>query len=98
MPLEKDNTGHRNFSNKLDNFMGNCPFHNNYERPIVHGAYHAGRGALSTKVSWNKGSIIPTPNISWNKAEFARSKDQFSKVGTGQQKTDYLKAHENSKK
>ena len=33
-----------------------------------------------------------------NPEEWARSKDQFSKVGTGQQRTDYLKAHREQKK
>lgn len=28
-----------------------------------------------------------------NPEEWARAKDQFSKFGTGQQRTDYLKAH-----
>ena len=31
---------------------------------------------------------------SGNTQEFARAKDQFSKVGTGQQRSDYLKAHQ----
>lgn len=31
---------------------------------------------------------------SGNSAEWARAKDQFSKVGTGQQRTEYLKEHE----
>lgn len=33
-----------------------------------------------------------------NPEEWARAKDQLSKVGTGQQRTDYLNAHRNQKK
>lgn len=32
-----------------------------------------------------------------NPEELARAKDQLSKVGTGQQQTDYLKAHRQKK-
>lgn len=32
-----------------------------------------------------------------NKAELARAKDQFSKIGTGQQRTEYLEAHNANK-
>jgi hypothetical protein len=35
---------------------------------------------------------------SGNGAEFARAKDQFSKVGTGEQRTEYLKAHQDAQK
>jgi len=30
---------------------------------------------------------------SGNSAEWARAKDQFSKIGTGEQRTDYLRQH-----
>ena len=33
---------------------------------------------------------------SGNAAEIARAKDQFSKIGTGEQRTEYLKAHRES--
>ena len=64
MPLDKDNPGHRNFSDKLDAANKDSEVYNKVTRPIIHGAYHFGRYAF------NGG----------NPEEWARSKDQFSKV------------------
>ncbi|XP_055321019.1 uncharacterized protein LOC129577636 [Sitodiplosis mosellana] len=48
MPLDKDNAGHRDFSNRLDaKFTGNS-FYDKAARPIIHGAYHAGRYVRSS--------------------------------------------------
>lgn len=74
--LDPDNKSHRGFSNSLDRRFGNNRLYNNFARPVVHGAYHAGRFVNSR-----------------NPEEWARSKDQFSKFGTGQQQSDYLRAH-----
>jgi len=74
--LERDNPQHRGWSNNLDNKFGGEKWYDNYARPIVHGAYHAGRAA---------GSL--------NGAEWARAKDQFSAVGEGQPRSEYLKAY-----
>lgn len=76
MPLDRDNMGHRNFSNNLDSAHTGKAWYDLAARPIVHGAYHAGRFV-------NSG----------NPEEWARAKDQFSKFGTGQTQTEYLKAH-----
>merc|ERR1712112_626796 len=76
MPLEKDNPGHRNVSNNLDNKYKDSAVWNKVVRPVVHGTYHTGRAVTSG-----------------NTEEWARAKDQFSKVGTGQTQTEYLKQH-----
>ena len=76
MLLEKDNTSHHGFSNKLDDKLGGGPIYEKFTRPIVHGVYHAARSIDSG-----------------NDAEWARAKDQFSAVGKGQPRTEYLKAH-----
>ena len=64
MPLDKDNPGHRNFSDKMDAANKNRTVYNKIERPIIHGVYHAGRYAFNGR----------------NPEEWARAKDQFSKV------------------
>lgn len=79
--LDPDNKAHRSISDKLDKKFEDSKAWNNFARPVVHGAYHAGRYVGSG-----------------NPAELARSKDQFSKFGTGQQRTDYLQAHRNQSK
>ena len=81
MSLDKDNKAHRNISDKMDATCGGGTIYEKAARPLVHGAYHAARGAYSG-----------------NDAEFARAKDQFSKVGTGEQRTEYLKAHQEGQK
>ena len=81
MPLEKDNAKHRSMSNNMDNKHSGKGWYDKGVRPVIHGAYHAGRCVTSG-----------------NQAECARAKDQFSKVGSGQQRTDYLKAHGNAGK
>ena len=60
----------------MDAKHGGKKWYENYARPIVHGVYHAARGA---------GSL--------NGAEWARAKDQFSAVGKGQPRTEYLKEY-----
>lgn len=82
MPLDKDNPSHRDSSDKFDaKFSGNAAY-DKVVRPIVHGAYHAGRYATGGR----------------NPEEKARAMDQFSKVGTGQTQTEYLKAHREQNK
>ena len=75
MPLDKDNQSHRNASNNLDaafaydnpnsawRWTGVPQVYSGVARPIIHGVYHASRGASSG-----------------NPEEWARAKDQFSKV------------------
>ena len=67
MPLDKDNASHRSFSNKLD-AMPRTPRQQEawekFDRPIIHGVYHAGRYLTG----------------GGNPEEWARAKDQFSKV------------------
>lgn len=75
--LDPDNASHRSFSNNLDERFKDSGAYNRFARPVIHGTYHAGRFAF------NGG----------NQEEWARAKDQFSKFGTGQQQTEYLKAH-----
>lgn len=77
MPLDKDNQSHRGMSNNLDAKYCGKPFYDKVARPVIHGTYHAGRYVAN----------------GLNPEELARSKDQFSKFGTGQSQTDYLKAH-----
>lgn len=48
MPLDKDNAGHRNLSDQLDAKFGGKSFYDKVERPIIHGAYHAGRYVRSS--------------------------------------------------
>ncbi len=79
MPLEKDNPKHRDWSNTLDEKYGDNKAYTHVVRPIVHGAYHAARYADG---GFN------------NEAEWSRAKDQFSRIGTGQNQTEYLKAHQ----
>ena len=67
MPLDKDNASHRSFSDKLD-AMSRSPIdqaiYEGVQRPIIHGVYHAGRFVTG----------------GGNPEEWARAKDQFSKV------------------
>ena len=66
MPLDKDNPDHRNFSDRLDALPRSpmdAAIYNRFQRPIIHGVYHAARFVSSG-----------------NPEEWARSKDQFSKV------------------
>lgn len=77
MPLDKDNSSHRGFSNNLDAKYGGNPLYDKVARPVIHGTYHAGRYV---------GNGL-------NPEELARSKDQFCTFGTGQSQSDYLKAH-----
>lgn len=77
--LDPDNRSHRGFSNGLDNRFGGNKLYENFARPVIHGTYHAGRYVGNGR----------------NPEEWASAKDQFSKFGTGQQRTDYLNAHHN---
>lgn len=78
MPLDKDNRTHRNFSDKLDDkFCGGAKF-DKVVRPVLHSTYHAARFV-------NGGCGNPE--------EWARAKDQLSKLGTGQKRTEYLEQH-----
>ena len=43
MPLDKDNPGHRAFSDWMDGKMEGGRIYDRVTRPIVHGAYHAGQ-------------------------------------------------------
>ena len=67
MPLDKDNKSHRAFSDKLD-AIPRTPkeqeVYKRFDRPIIHGVYHAGRFVTG----------------GGNPEEWARAKDQFSKV------------------
>ena len=67
MPLDKDNKSHRAFSDKLD-AIPRTPMeqevYKRFDRPIIHGLYHAGRYATG----------------GGNPEEWAQAKDQFSKV------------------
>ena len=67
MPLDKDNASHRSLSDKLDAVPRTPMEQAGYEtltRPIIHGVYHAGRYLTG----------------GGNPEEWARAKDQFSKV------------------
>lgn len=77
--LDPDNKSHRGFSDRLDQRFNGNRAYENFARPVIHGAYHGGRYVFNGR----------------NPEELARSKDQFSKFGTGQQRTDYLQAHRN---
>ena len=64
MPLDKDNPNHRKTSEDLDARFGDSAVYTKAVRPVVHGVYHAGRYVFNGR----------------NPEEWARSKDQFSKV------------------
>ena len=69
MPLDKENKSHRDKSNKLDAFFSNRTsveqeVWKRFARPPIHGVYHAGKYATG----------------GGNPEEWARAKDQFSKV------------------
>ena len=67
MPLDKDNASHRSLSDKLDAMPRgplNQAMYERFDRPIIHGVYHAGRFVTG----------------GGNPEEWARAKDQFSKV------------------
>ena len=87
--LQPDNPSHRSFSNKMDEICGDSPAYDKYVRPVVHGAYHAARYVDSIDVDFQLKPLSVDINV--NSEEWARSKDQLSKFGTGQAKTDYLK-------
>lgn len=75
--LDPDNKSHRGLSNRLDTMFNGNPVYERIARPVIHGTYHAGRYVVNGR----------------NPEEWARAKDQYSKFGTGQQRTDYLRAH-----
>ena len=69
--LEEDNEGHRNFSDWLDEKFGGGTVYEGGFRPLIHGAYHAGRAVWSgngaewdrakdqfSKVLWNWAPLV----------------------------------------
>lgn len=81
MSIQEDNKDHRAKSNELDAKYGGNFLYENVARPIVHGAYHGARylGYEAQKA--------------FDPEELARAKDQFSAIGKGQPRTEYLKEH-----
>lgn len=77
MPLDPDNKSHRAIDKVLDEKFSGGPIYDCVTRPIIHSTYHAGRFVF------NGG----------NPEEWARAKDQLSKLGTGQTQTEYLETH-----
>lgn len=77
--LDPDNQTHRGWSDSLDQKFGDNKAYTHVARPVVHGTYHVGRFVTG----------------GGNQEEWARAKDQYSKIGSGQQQTEYLKAHRN---
>ena len=64
MPLDKDNQSHRQTSDNWDARFGGSSWYTHAARPVIHGVYHAGRFVTG----------------GGNPEEWARAKDQFSKV------------------
>lgn len=85
MPLPKDNPIDRGRSDKWDAEHGGKWWYEKAARPVVHGVYHAARGA---------GLIEDTPNYE----DLVRAKDVFSAIGTGQTQTEYLKIYREEQK
>lgn len=97
MPLEKDNPSHRAISIKLDDSLSGKGWYDKAVRPIVHGTYHACRALPKIDIEKHGEDLLPTVTINNNKEEWARAKDQYSKVGTGQSQTEYLKIYRDNK-
>lgn len=78
--LDPDNESDRGLSDKLDGMFEGNPGYERFDRPLIHGTYHAARYLFNGQ----------------NPEEWARAKDQYSKFGTGQQRTEYLEAYRNN--
>lgn len=78
--MQEDNPRHRALSDRLDDELTGNRFYDRAIRPIIHGSYHAARFFGYQAQQSN------------DPEEWARSKDQFSKIGSGQAQTHYLSA------
>merc|ERR1712227_953935 len=88
MPLDNDNKSHRSFSNSLDSAFA---YDNPDSRWRWTGVPQVYSGVARPVIH---GVYHTARNInSGNPEEWARAKDQFSKFGTGETQTEYLKKH-----
>ena len=92
MPLDKDNASHRQISDNLDARFGGSSWYTHAARPIIHGAYHAGRYVdpiierafhVNSYVHGGNPAELARATVAHgrvNPEEWAQAKDQFSKV------------------